>query len=109
MHLVLRIKCLGWLEDCTSVPSLWNSFRSMDRFVRRASPKLHADSTPQAVEVAAAAAPQHGASLLEGPQDKDHTSHVPFGDIAYGTSEWFWMRGTSDRAGDVETYFQAML
>ena len=33
----------------------------MDRFVRRVAPKLAADSAPQPVEVAAAAAPQRGA------------------------------------------------
>ena len=36
-------------------------FRSMDRFVRHVPPKLAADSTPQPVEVATAAAPQRGA------------------------------------------------
>ena len=35
----------------------------MDRFVRRVAPKLAADSAPQPVEVAAAAAPQRGARL----------------------------------------------
>ena len=34
----------------------------MDRFVRRAAPKLAADSAPQPVEVAAVAAPQRGAT-----------------------------------------------
>ena len=33
----------------------------MDRFVRHVAPKLAADSAPQPVEVAAAAAPQRGA------------------------------------------------
>ena len=33
----------------------------MDRFVRRVAPKLAADSAPQPVEVATAAAPQRGA------------------------------------------------
>ena len=33
----------------------------MDRFVRRVAPELPADSAPQPVEVAAAAAPQRGA------------------------------------------------
>ena len=33
----------------------------MDRFVRRGAPQLAADSTPQPVEVAAAAAPERGA------------------------------------------------
>ena len=32
----------------------------MDRFVRRVAPELAADSAPQPVEVAAAAAPQRG-------------------------------------------------
>ena len=34
----------------------------MDRFVRRVAPELAADSAPQPVEVAAAAAPQRGAT-----------------------------------------------
>ena len=34
---------------------------------------------------------------------------VPFGDIAYGTSEWFWMPGTSHAPGKLEDYFRHML
>ena len=73
------------------------------------------------------AAPQREASLLQDQEGNDHTSHaaassvappaaaletmirVPFGDIAYGTSEWFWMPGTSDSPGRLEDYFRCML
>ncbi len=73
------------------------------------------------------AAPQREASLLQDQEGNDHTSHaaassvappaaaletmipVPFGDIAYGTSEWFWMPGTSDALGRLEDYFRCML
>ena len=73
------------------------------------------------------AAPQREASLLQDQEGDDHTSHaaassvappaaaletmirVPFGDIAYGTSEWFWMPGTSDALGRLENYFRDIL
>ena len=73
------------------------------------------------------AAPQREASLLQDQEGNDHTSHaaapsvappaaaletmirVPFGDIAYGASEWFWMPGTSDSPGRLEDYFRCML
>ena len=34
---------------------------------------------------------------------------VPFGDIAYGTAEWFWMPGTSDALGRLEDDFKGTL
>ena len=73
------------------------------------------------------AAPQREALLLQDQEANDHTSHaaassvappaaalettipVPFGDIAYGTSEWFWMPGTSDALGRLEDYFREVL
>ena len=73
------------------------------------------------------AAPQREASLLQDQEENNHASHaaassvappaaaletiirVPFGDIAYGTSEWFWMPGTSDALGRLEPYFRCML
>ena len=73
------------------------------------------------------AAPQREASLLQDQKGNDHTLHaatssvappaaaletmirVPFGDITYGTSEWFWMPGTSDSPGRLEEYFRCML
>ena len=73
------------------------------------------------------AAPQRETSLLQDQEGSDHTSHaaassvappaaaldtmipVLFGDIAYGTSEWFWMPGTSDALGRLENYFRCML
>ena len=73
------------------------------------------------------AAPQREASLLQDQEGNDHTSHaaassvappaaaletvihVSFGDIAYGTSEWFWMPGTSDALGRLEKYLRCML
>ena len=36
-------------------------------------------------------------------------TRVPFGDIAYGASEWFWMPGASDSPGRFEDYFGRML
>jgi len=73
------------------------------------------------------AAPQREASLCQDQVGNDHTSHaaassdappaaaletmirVPFGDIAYGTSEWFWMPGTSASLGRLEADFGCML
>ena len=34
---------------------------------------------------------------------------VPFGDIAYGTSEWFWMPGTADSPGHLDDAFRVIL
>ena len=34
---------------------------------------------------------------------------APFGDIAYGTSEWFWMPSTSASPGRLEDSFRCML
>ena len=73
------------------------------------------------------AAPQREASPLQDQVGNDHTAHaavssvappaaaletmirVPFGDIAYGTSEWFWMPGTSDSPGSLDDDFRSML
>jgi hypothetical protein len=73
------------------------------------------------------AAPQREASQLQDQEGNDHTLHaaassvappaaaletiirVPFGDIAYGTSEWFWMPGTSASPGRLEDDFRCIL
>jgi hypothetical protein len=73
------------------------------------------------------AAPQREASLLQDAEGNDHTSQaaassaappaaaletlsrVPFGDIAYGTSEWFWMPGISSAPGRLEDDFRERL
>ena len=73
------------------------------------------------------AAPQREASLLQDQEGSDQTSHaaasfvappaaaletmirVPFGHIAYGTSEWFWMPGASAAPGRLEDHFREML
>ena len=73
------------------------------------------------------AAPQREALLLQEEEGNDHTSQgaassaappaaaletlirVPFGDIAYGTSEWYWMPGTSSAPGRLEDYFRERL
>ena len=48
----------------------------MDRFVRRVAPKHAADSAPQPVEVAAAAAPQRGARPADEAESNGEASSV---------------------------------
>ena len=73
------------------------------------------------------AATQREALLLQEEEGHDHTSQgaassaappaaaletlirVPFGDIAYGTSEWYWMPGTSSAPGRLEDHFRERL
>ena len=112
-----RRKSAKFLEDGAGISSGSSSSKTIrSMFSSTASAASHT-----------LAAPQREASLLQDQGRNDHTSHaaassvappaaaletmirVPFGDIAYGTSEWFWMPGTSDALGRLEDYFRCML
>jgi hypothetical protein len=103
------------------VLQLWK--RKTERFLSVSHSSLSARSFFSSEPSAAShnlAAPQREGSLLPSshaaaspappPAEALETMNpVPFGDIAYGTSEWFWIRRAADEPGDLDPVFRDLL